>query len=89
MQKDAKKKKKRVDLDIRPYLSPLFRNYDYTSKGPNETSPGGGPYYGTPGGGEKSMGDWIKKRRKALEKRKKKLLALERRNELIRLAGAK
>ena len=64
--KEAKKKKnKRVDLDTRPNPNPLFKNYDYTAAGPNETSPGGSPYYGTPGGGEKSMGDWIKKRRKA------------------------
>jgi hypothetical protein len=83
------KKKKRVDLDIRPYPSPIFRNFDYTAEGPNETSPGGGPYYGTPGGGEKSMGDWIKKRRKALRKRRKKLEAFSRMCDLVSLAGEK
>lgn len=66
----SKKDKKRVDLDVRPKPAILFRNYDYTSKGPNATSPGGSPYYGTPGGGEKSMGAWIKKRRKAMKKNK-------------------
>jgi len=74
--KSSKKKKKRIDLDVRPAPSPLFKNYDYTGSGPNETSPGGSPYYGIPGGGEKSMGDWIKKRRKALDKRRKKLESL-------------
>ena len=75
LQRIASKKKKRVDRDIRPFPSPAFRNFDYTSEGPNETSPGGSPYHGIPAGGEKSMGDWIKKRRKALKKRNKKLLS--------------
>jgi len=70
----AKKSKKRVDLDIRPYPSPIFKNYDYTGSGPNETSPGGSPYFGIPGGGEKSMGDWIKKRRRKERRRKRKRL---------------
>lgn len=81
-----KKKTKRVDLDIRPYPSPMFRNFDYTSDEPNETSPGGGPYHGVPADGEKSMGDWIKKRRKKLEKRRKKLEAFVRMVELKKLA---
>lgn len=63
----SKKDKKRVDLDVRP-IGLLFKNYDYTSEGPNKTSPGSGPFRGTPGGGEKSLGDWIKKRRKANKK---------------------
>lgn len=77
-------KKKRVDLDVRPYPI-LFKNYDYTSDGPNETSPGGSPYFGKPGGGEKSMGDWIKKRRKQLKKRERKLRA-DYFNQLIKKA---
>lgn len=82
----SKSKKKRVDMDVRPYPNPVFKNYDYTSEGPSETSPGGGPYYGSPGGGEKSMKDWIKKRRKALEKRKKKLMAFERFIVLLKIS---
>lgn len=73
--KTAAAKKKRVDLDTRPFPNPLFQNYDYTASGPNEISPGGSPYFGKPGGGEKSMGDWIKKRRKQLKKRERKLRA--------------
>lgn len=68
-----KKNKKRVDQDVRPYPNPFFTNYDYTNKGPNETSPGGGPWFGTPGGGEKSMKDWIEKRRKQMKERRKKI----------------
>lgn len=64
----------------------IFRNYDYTGAGPNETSPGGSPYFGKPGGGEKSMGDWIKKRRKALKKRERKLRA-DYFNQLIKVAA--
>jgi len=59
--KPKKTDKERVDESVRKHV--LFQNYDYTSEGPNETSPGGSPYYGTPGGGEKSMKDWIDKRR--------------------------
>ena len=56
------KKNKRVDLDTRP-VGPFLKNMDY-----------GEGWFGTPGGGEKSMDDWIKKLRK---KRKKKLKALQ------------
>lgn len=55
-------KNKRVDMDTRP-MEPIRTNYDY----------GESPFFGTPGGGEKSMGDWIKKHR---EKRKKNFKAL-------------
>ncbi len=65
---NKKQDKKRVELDTRPEPNPFFSNYDYTSSGPNETSPGGSPWYGKPGGGEKSLGDWIKKRRKKQKK---------------------
>lgn len=81
-----KKDKKRIDLDTRPYPSPFFTNYDYTAKGPSKSSPGGSPFFGTPGGGEKSMGDWIKKRRKANKKRQKKLESLLHTSDLLSLA---
>lgn len=67
-----KKNKKRVDLDTRPFPSPIFKNFDYTSEKPNATSPGGGLFQnGVPGSGEKSVGDFIKKKRKELKKRRK------------------
>lgn len=87
--KKKSKKKKRVDLDIKPYPNPIHTNYDYTAEGPNETSTVGSPYHGTPGSGEKSMGDWIKKRRKELNKRRRKLEAFTaniRINEFLKLA---
>ena len=41
----------------------IKRNFDY---GPSES-----PYFGTPGGGEKSMGAFIKKRRKKVRRKAK------------------
>jgi len=63
------KKDKRVDLDTRPYIQ--FKNYDYGNCEPTEISPGGGPWNGTPGGGEKSLKDFIDKRRKQNKKLKR------------------
>lgn len=46
------KKKKRVDLDTRPYPNPLFKNYDYVDEPKSEKEnakdnfPGGGLYHG-------------------------------------------
>lgn len=42
-----KKDKKRVDMDVRPYPNPFFRNYDYGGpEGGSEVSPGTGLYHG-------------------------------------------
>lgn len=39
--KKKTKNEKRVDMDLRPYPSPFFQNYDYgSSKNGNKTSPG-------------------------------------------------
>jgi len=57
-------KNKRIDMDTRP-LEPLRKNLDYGTES---------PYFGTPGGGEKSMGDWIKKHREKRKKHFKQLL---------------
>jgi hypothetical protein len=71
-----KKKDPRVDMDVRP--SPiLFKNYDYTAEGPNETSPGGGLYHGRMDR-FKSVKDFVNKRRKANKKLKKSTAADDR-----------
>lgn len=59
--KDTATPKERQDRDTRKHV--LFRNFDYTSDGPNETSPGGGLYHG-PMDKYKSVKDFIDKRRK-------------------------
>ncbi len=62
------KKNKRVDLDIRPYPNPVFKNYDYA--GPeeaDETSPGGGLYNGKMDK-YKSVKEFLEKKRKARKK---------------------
>jgi hypothetical protein len=42
------KDKERVDLDVRPYPSPIWENYDYggPEEGESEVSPGRGLYSG-------------------------------------------
>lgn len=42
--KDTATPKERQDRDVKKHV--LFRNYDYTNEGANETSPGGGLYHG-------------------------------------------
>ncbi len=74
----AKKKRKRKRTErqeiARPFPNPIFTNFDYTSEGPNETSPGGGLYHGRMDK-YKSVGEFVKKRRKELKKRREKLEA--------------
>ena len=60
-----------MSKDIRDHV--LFKNYDYTENGANNTSPGGGLYHGKMDK-YKSVEDFLKKRRK--EKSKKKELKL-------------
>lgn len=58
-----KKKKKRVDLDVRP-VGPWFRNYDYGgSEKATKTSPGRGLYNGSMDK-YKSITDFLNKKRK-------------------------
>ena len=52
---------------------PLFRNYDYTTKGPNETSPGGGLHNGTKQK-FKSVKEFVEKRRKENKKAQNRFL---------------
>ncbi len=80
-----KKDKKRVDLDIRPYPCPMFTNYDYTDAEPNATSPGGGLYHGRMDK-YKSVKEFIDKRRKQNQKKRKQAMA-GRMNFLLKLAG--
>jgi ribosomal protein S4 len=65
MKKKRKSKRQKVDLDVRPMM--LFKNYDYTAEGPNETSPGGGLYHGRMDRW-KSVKDFIEQRRKKNKK---------------------
>lgn len=60
------KKSERQD-QARPYPCPIFTNYDYTDKEPNNTSPGGGLYHGRMDK-YKSVKEFIKKRRKQKKK---------------------
>jgi hypothetical protein len=64
-----KKDKKRVDLDSRPYPSPIAKNYDY-----GEPGLGTGLYRG-PMDRFKSVTDFLDKSRKSRRKKRKKLLA--------------
>jgi len=48
---------------------PFFSNYDYTTEGPNETSPGGGLHNGTKQK-FKSVKEFVEKRRKENKKAK-------------------
>jgi hypothetical protein len=72
-QKRKQKKKERPEM-ARPFPNPIFRNFDYTDEGPNETSPGGGLYHG-PMDKYKSVDDFVTKRRKELKQRRKQLEA--------------
>ena len=67
----AKKKAPRQE-QARPFPQPVFRNFDYTEEGPNETSPGGGLYHGKMDK-YKSVKEFIDKRRKQLRKRQQDL----------------
>ena len=70
--KKKKKDKKRVDMDVRPYPSPIFRNYDYGGpENGGEVSPGTGLYHGKMDK-YKSVKDFIEKSRKRFRKRRKK-----------------
>jgi len=74
--KKNKKRKKRVDKDIRPWPSPFWRNYDYggPEEGETEVSPGTGLYFGRMDK-YKSVKDFIEKSRKRMRKKRKKALA--------------
>lgn len=89
MAKNKKKKEKkpsRVDLDLRSFPNPLFRNYDYTDDpSMNETSPGGGLYHGRMDK-FKSVKEFRDYKDKETKKRKKKLLALRNLVALTKLA---
>lgn len=68
--KQKKKKNKRVDMDVRPYPSPLFKNFDYG--GPedgSDVSPGTGLYQGNMDK-YKSTKDFIEKSRKRKHRKK-------------------
>lgn len=87
---DPKEKRKpeelptsRLDMDVRqPFI---FRNYDYTDNGPNETSPGGGLYHG-PMDRFKSVKDFLEKRRKEMKNRSERT---NKRSELLYLLVTK
>jgi hypothetical protein len=71
--KKSKKDKKRVDLDVRPYPSPIWHNHDYggPEEGESEVSPGRGLYIGRMDR-FKSVRDFIEKSRKRMRKKRKK-----------------
>lgn len=71
-----KSDKKRVDKDIRPYPSPIFRNYDYG--GPEDgdgVGPGTGLYHGDMSK-YKSVKDFLDHARKRSRKKRKEALAV-------------
>jgi hypothetical protein len=69
----TKKKDSRINMDTRPTSVFIGRtNYDYTSDGPDETSPGGGLYHG-PMDKYKSVMDFRKKRKNQNERVKRRL----------------
>jgi len=75
-QDKKKKDKKRVDLDVRPYPSPWWKNYDYggPEEGESEVSPGRGLYSGKMDK-YKSVKDFIEKSRARMQKKRRKALA--------------
>ena len=72
------KKKKRVDLDVRP-ISPWWSNYDYggPEEGESEVSPGRGLYNGSMSEKVKQYRDtkgFIEESRKRIRKKRKQAL---------------
>lgn len=80
MAKKSKKKKdqERVDMDVRSYPNPLFRNYDlYGPSEGDETSPGTSVFTAMNNGEVDSVDEFIqksRKRRHSAESRKKALM---------------
>ena len=76
--------KKEQRMGTRP-VGPFFSNYDYTEKGPDKTSPGGGLYHGHMGK-HKSVKDFVEKRRKENKKIKRNIASRARELEFISLS---